>query len=348
MRTFLITGGSGFLGTIMTNYLLGKGYACVNIDLVKTSVSDHPNYTSYQGDIRDLKCMEELFSAHHFDAVFHFAAMLAHERKNLKDLWSSNVDGTKNVFDMCEKHGVPKIIFTSSNCLWGHSFDYDVPEEEAPSPIEIYGKSKVEGEKILLTPSDKVQSIIIRCPTIMDEGRLGLLAILYEFVDDNKKLWLVGNGENRYQFIYAKDLCRACELAVDYDGSGVFNIGSDHVKSFNYKYQYVVDHSDSTSKLAHFPAGFAKAMMKLCYWLGISPLGPYQYNMISSSFVFDTRKIKKELGWEPTLMDEEMLLKSYDYFHRNKQEIRRRKDEVSAHSREADMGLAIRVLKFFS
>lgn len=346
MRTILITGGSGFLGTIATNYLLDRGYECINLDLVKTSIN-RPDYTSYVGDIRDLECLDRLFSSHKIDAVFHFAAMLAHERKMIKELWSSNVDGTKNVYDMCVKYGVERIVFTSSNCLWGHSFDYDVPEDEEPSPIEVYGKSKVEGEKILLRTSESVKSVIFRCPTIMDEGRLGLLAILFEFVDDNKKLWMVGNGENRYQFIYAKDLCRACELALGYDESAVFNIGSDDVKSFNYKYQYVVDHSDSTSRLAHLPAGFAKTMMKACYWLGISPLGPYQYNMISSNFVFDTRKIKRELGWKPTLMDEEMLLKSYEYFHDNRQEIHARKD-VSAHSREADMGLAIRVLKLFS
>ena len=90
-------------------------------------------------------------------------------------------------------------------------------------------------------------------------------------------------------------------------------------------------------------------MMKLCYHLGISPLGVYQYNMISSTFVFDTTKIKTKLGWEPTMTNEEMLLKSYEYFHKNKEEIRNRNDEdVSAHNREADMGLAIRVLKFFS
>lgn len=136
-------------------------------------------------------------------------------------------------------------------------------------------------------------------------------------------------------------------MALDYHDSDIFNIGSDDVKSFNYTYQYVVDHSESTSRLAHFPAGFAKFMMKLCYQLGISPLGVYQYNMISSTFVFDTSKIKEKLGWEPTLTNEEMLLKSYEYFHQNKEEIRNRKD-VSAHNREADMGLAIRVLKFFS
>lgn len=346
MKTYLVTGGSGFFGQILSRYLVSKGHHIVNIDLVKSEFED-PAFTSYQGDIRDLELMEKVFSSHKIDAVFHLAAMLAHERKMIKELWSSNVDGTKNVLDMCIKYGIGKIIFTSSNCLWGRNFDYPVTEEEEPAPVEIYGRSKLEGEKILMSEPDKVKSIIFRCPTIMDEGRLGLLAILYSFVDDNKKLWMVGNGENRYQFIYAKDLARACELALDYDKGTVFNIGSDEVKSFNYNYQYVVDHSESTSKLAHFPPRFAKFMMKLCYHLGISPLGVYQYNMISSTFIFDTTKIKRELGWQPTLKNEDMLLKSYEYYHKNREEIHNRKD-VSAHNREADMGLAIRVLKFFS
>ena len=346
MKTYLITGGAGFFGTIMKKDLLEKGAFCVSVDLEPDSY-EHENFVAIQGDIRDLSLLNELFTKYKFDAVFHFAALLAHEKKALKELWTSNVDGTQNIVDMCKKYGVGKIIFTSSNCLWGKNFDYPVTEEEPPEPVEIYGKSKLEGENILLAAKDEVTSVIFRCPTIMDEGRLGLLAILYEFVDDNKKLWLVGNGENTYQFIYAKDLVNACELALDYNKSEVFNIGSDNVKSFNYSYQYVVDHSESTSKLAHFPPHFAKFAMKVCYYLGISPLGVYQYNMISSSFVFDTLKIKRELGWEPTLMNEEMLLKSYDYFHKNKEEIRNRKN-VSAHNREADMGLAIRVLKFFS
>ena len=348
MRTVLVTGGSGFFGQIMCKYLTDRDFKCVNIDLVKSEFT-HENLISYQDDIRNKDILDELFSKYQFEAVFHFAAMLAHEKKMLKELWTSNVDGTQNIMDACLKYNVDKIIFTSSNCLWGRNFDDPVTEEEPPAPVEIYGQSKWEGEKILLAHPDKVNSVIFRCPTIMDEGRLGLLAILYEFVDDNKKLWLVGNGENRYQFIYAKDLARACELALDYNASDVFNIGSDDVKSFNYTYQYVVDHSESTSKLGHFPAGFAKTMMKLCYHLGISPLGVYQYNMISSTFVFDTTKIKTKLGWEPTLTNEEMLLKSYEYFHKNKEEIRQRDgDDVSAHNREADMGLAIRVLKFFS
>ena len=198
MGTYLVTGGSGFFGQILSRYLVSKGHKLVNIDLVNSEYKDE-GFISIKGDIRDKELLEKTFSEYKFDAVFHLAAMLAHERKMMKELWSSNVDGTQNILDMCIKHGVGKIIFTSTNCLWGRNFDYPVTEEEEPAPVEIYGRSKLEGEKILMSAQDKVNAIIFRCPTIMDEGRLGLLAILYEFVDDNKKLWLVGNGENRYQ-----------------------------------------------------------------------------------------------------------------------------------------------------
>ena len=86
--------------------------------------------------------------------------------------------------------------------------------------------------------------------------------------------------------------------------------------------------------------------MQLCYKLGISPLGPYQYKMISSSFVFDTSLIKKELNFKPTLTNEEMLLKAYNYYHENKKDIKSRKN-VSAHKSVAKMGI-IKLLKFFS
>lgn len=345
MEAYLVTGGSGFLGSIMKKQITDGGDICVSIDLLPDDYkSEH--FVAYQGDIRDDKLMEEIFSKYHFAAVFHFAALLAHVKKDLNDLWSSNVDGTRNVLKYAEKYNVPRIIFTSSNCLWGRNFDYPVTEEEPPCPVEIYGRSKLEGEKILLADGSPVISVVFRCPTIMDEGRLGLLAILYEFIDEGKKLWMVGDGNNRYQFIYAKDLTHACFLALDYDRSEVFNIGSDNVETFNKVYQYVIDRSGSGSRLAHFPKKLAIFGMKLCFALGISPLGPYQYKMISSSFVFDTSKIKEKLGFTPTMTNGQMLLRAYEYYHENKKDILNRKN-VSAHNQAAKMGI-IKVIKWFS
>lgn len=345
MGSYLITGGSGFLGSIMKKKLLERGDMCLNIDLEHDELK-HENLVSIKGDIRDYTLMNEVFSKYKFDAIFHFAALLAHEKKSLKDLWSCNVDGTMSVLRFAKDYNINKIIFTSSNCLWGQNFDYPVTENEIPNPIEIYGKSKLECEKMLLSESNTINSVIFRCPTIMDEGRLGLLAILYEFMDEDRKIWMVGDGMNRYQFIYAKDLTNACLLALDYNHSNIFNIGSDNVKTFNEVYSYVIKNSNSKSKLAHLPKNIATLGMKLCFTLGLSPLGPYQYKMISSSFIFDINKIKNELGFNPTLTNEEMMLKAFKYYHTNREEIKLRKN-VSAHNRNAKMGI-IRFLKWIS
>lgn len=344
MSHYLITGGAGFFGTILKKELLSIGHSCTSIDLEQDPYMSE-NFVSIRGDIRDRDMLEHVFREGKFDAIFHCAAILAHDKKKINELWTSNVDGTQNIADMAIQFHVRKIVFLSSNCLWAKNFTEPVKEDEPPEPVEIYGRSKLAGEQILLD-TQELACTIIRCPTIIDEGRLGLLSILFEFIDEGKKLWMVGDGSNRYQFIYAKDLTRACVLALSDDKTTVYHIGSDHVKTFNEVYQYVIDQSGSKSKRAHFPKGIALLGMKTAYLLGLSPLGPYQYKMISSNFVFDTSKIKTSLGFTPTLSNEEMLFKSYRYYHENKDEIRSRKN-MSAHNVCAKMGV-IRVLKWLS
>lgn len=343
MKTFLITGGAGFYGTILKKELIKDGNFCVSIDLENDDYKNE-NFVAIKGDIRNKKLLEKIFNKYKFDAIFHCAALLAHEVKDKKDLWTSNVDGTKNIVEYSIKKECKKIMFISSNCLWGKNFDYAVTEDELPDPIELYGKTKLEGEKILLSHKDEVNSIIFRSPTIIDEGRLGLLSLLFEFIDENRKVPLVGDGNNKYQFIYAKDMVTAMKLALDYNKTEIFNIGSDNVKTFNEVYKYVIEKSGSKSKLLHFPKKFMTICMKICFLLRISPLGPYQYKMISANFVFDTSKIKEKLNFTPTLSNEEMLLKSYNYYHCNRKEIENRKD-VSAHNKNAKMGV-IRILKW--
>lgn len=343
MKKYLITGGAGFFGSILKEELLNEKNFVVSIDLERDDFK-HKNFVSYRGDIRDKKLLNNICKKYKFDAIFHCAALLAHEVKDKNDLWTSNVDGTENIAKLAIKNKCKKILFISSNCLWGKNFDYKVTEDEAPSPVEIYGRSKLEGEKILFKYKDKVNSVIFRSPTIMDEGRLGLLSLLFEFIDDNKKIPIVGNGNNVYQFIYAKDMINAMKLALDYNKTSIFNIGSDNVKSFNEVYKYVIEKSGSKSRLFHFPKSLMILAMKICYVLHISPLGPYQYKMISSSFVFDISKIKKELGFKPSLTNEEMLYKAYMYYHDNRKEIENRTD-VSAHKKNAKMGI-IKLLKW--
>jgi len=345
MSNVLITGGSGFFGGVLKRRLLAEGFRCVNIDLVADG-DRHDELESIQGDLRDRDLLARVFSTHRFAAVFHCAAMLAHGAMDENLLWTSNVDGTRNIAEACRDHGVPKLVFTSTNCLWASNVGHAITEEEKPEPIEIYGKSKLAAEAVLAEFRDCLNVIILRCPTIIDSGRLGLLAILFEFIQDGKKVWVVGGGANRYQFIYAQDLAAACILALEYPRSEIFHIGSDDVKPLRAVYDAVIEEAKSKSRVASLPKGPAIAAMKLAHQLGISPLGPYHYQMIAEDFLFDTAKIKAKLGWMPTLTNEEMLVRAYRYYASQREEIHARTD-VSAHSKPASMGV-IRLLKWIS
>lgn len=345
MKNVLVTGGAGFFGEILKKRLLDEGIYCVSVDLQADSF-EHPNLMSIQMDIRDKKTLDKIFGEYQFDTVCHCAAILAHAIKDENLLWECNVEGTRNIAELSAKHGVKRVIFTSSNCLWGDSFDRPVKESDEPKPVEIYGMSKLEGERILVEYENVYKVIIFRCPTIIDSGRLGLLSILFEFIDEGRKVWVLGGGKNRYQFIYAQDLADAFLKAMKYQKSDVFNVGSDDVKSFKEIYEYVIGKAGTGSRVVSFPKGFAVSLMKFAYMLKISPLGPYQYKMLGENFIFDTSKIKKKLNWKPTMRNEDMLYKAYQYYHENLDDIKSRHD-VSAHKQPVNMGI-IKLLKWIS
>ena len=351
MSTYLVTGGSGFFGSLLKAALASAGHHVVNVDLV-----DDPDpvtrssslVESIQGDIRDAHFLEQgVFQGRKFDGVFHCAAVLAHAVKDERFLWESNVNGTRNIAQACIKFEARNLVFLSSNCLWAENFGRPVKEDDLPNPVEIYGRSKWEGEKILESVRSSLNVITFRCPTIMDAGRLGLLGILFEFIDEGRKVWVVGGGLNRYQFIYGSDLVEACKKAVMYGKSELFNIGSDNVKSFRHVYESVIARAGTGSRVASLPKKPLLFAMRAAHAIGVSPLGPYQYKMISEDFIFDTNRIKTKLDWCPTLSNEDMLFKAYDYYRHHIAEIRSRGQAASAHRQVAKMGI-IRFLKWMS
>jgi UDP-glucose 4-epimerase len=347
MGQYLVTGGAGFFGGVLKRRLLREGHSVVSLDL-EADPDLHPSLTSIQGDLRDTGLLARVFSRHRFDGIFHAAAQLAHGMhldENL--LWTSNVDGTRLLARTAVDHGVTPFVFISTNCLWASHVGHPIEEEnDPPAPVEIYGRSKLAAEQELRVFERDLNVVTLRCPTIMDSGRLGLLAILFEFIDDNRTVWVVGDGSNRYQFIYADDLATACIQAIDYGKSRMFHIGSDCVESMRHVYESVISAAGSVSKVRSLPKGPTIAAMKLAHKLRVSPLGPYHYKMIAESFLFDTERIQRELGWKPTLTNEEMLLRAYLYYKQNRREIAVRKD-VSAHRKPASMGV-IRLLKWVS
>jgi UDP-glucose 4-epimerase len=345
----LVTGASGFFGGLLKRRLLAEGFAVTNIDLVRDEDAGAPGLTSIQGDIRDAAFLRETFAEHRFEAVFHCAAMLAHDVKDESMLWTSNVDGTRLVAEAAIAAGVTRFVNISTNCLWAEGFGRPVTEADAPAPVELYGRSKLQAESELATLREthpELRVVTLRCPTIIDSGRLGLLAILFEFIEDGKKVWVVGDGSSRYQFIYAQDLATACLMCLEYESSNLFHIGSDAVPTMREMYESVIRASGSKARVASLPRKATVSVMKLAHKAGVSPLGPYHYRMIAESFVFDTQRIRAELGWTPTLTNEAMMLRAFSYYSENRRAIHARTD-VSAHSKAAPMGI-IRLLKWMS
>jgi len=349
MPKALVTGGAGFFGGLLKQRLLADGWEVVSYDRVPDTAR-HERLTSILADLRDAARVEQTFAGHRFDAVFHCAAALAHGLHiDKQDIWTSNVDATRLLARTAGQHGVPKFIFLSTNCLWARNLGHPVAEDEPPQPVEIYGESKWAAEKELAKIAQATNSMdttILRCPTIIDSGRLGLLAILFEFIHENKTVWVVGGGGNHYQFIYAEDLAEACVLALKARGFHLFHVGSDHVPTLRETYEAVIQAAGSRSRVRSLPKGPTLALMQLAHHLHLSPLGPYHYRMIAEDFVFDTSAIKRELGWQPTLTNGQMLSRAYRYYAEHIREIHAR-ENVSAHSKPASMGL-IRLLKWLS
>lgn len=341
---YLVTGGSGYFGGELKRALLEEGNICVNVDLCK-DMDCHPNLVSLQADVSNPATIESLFAQYApYDGVFHCAAMLQHKIKNKKFFYLTNVESTRLLAENCVKYGTKNIVYISSNCVYGKINGVNISENSELNPFEEYGRTKVLSEKILHEYEGRLNSTILRPPTIIGNGRLGILSIVFDFIRENRKLWLIGSGQNRYQFIYTPDLINACKLAVNYPYSAVFNVGCDRVPSLNEIFSELILSAKSRSKIYHLPYSLVAPIMKLCYKLGISPLGPYQYNMISNTFIGDTTAIKNSLGWRPTKSNIEMIIDNYHYYTDNYEQIHQ-DNKLSGHRRAGKAGIIYLVKK---
>ncbi len=318
---YLVTGGAGFFGSQLVASLAAAGHDVVILDRVADPALA-ARYAFAHVDLRDAAAVRATFAQHGpFDGVFHVAAMLAHAIKDTRDLVDSNVAGTRNVVEAAVAAGVPHLVFTSSNCIVGKPERQPVGEDDPAHPLELYGVTKLQGERILAEYRDRLNITMIRCPTIMGGGRLGLLSILYEFIHEGRKVWILGDGSNRYQFIATQDLIDALTRAITHPGFHLYNIGSDDVPSLRELYQAVIVAAGTRARIARLPRGPAVAAMRALHMVGLSPLGPYHYKMLAESFIFDTTRIKQELGWHPTKTNTAMLIESYRWYVDHLQEV---------------------------
>jgi len=269
---FLITGGSGYLGSLMAERLHKEGTRFISVDCLASFVT-YVEGIYVNGDICDKEFMDGIFRQYQVDSVFHFATQIDFKTKNQRDLFTNNVRTTEVVAELCREYKVKKLIFTSSNSVYlGNSCDHPFSEKDEPIPVDEYGRSKIASEKLLEKYYGEFDLVIFRCPNIMDAGRVGMLSILFDFVREGRKCWMIGDGQINHQCIYAQDLLNAMFLALELKGHYIFNIGTDRISTIREMYDSIIERAHSKSQVVALPKFFTVPLLKLLNKLNLSPL----------------------------------------------------------------------------
>lgn len=318
-KKILITGGSGFIGSHLVEYLHKKKSPHIVIFDSLKPPTQHTNTSYVAGNMLSENDIKRVFSTHGpFETVFHLASSMPNKAVSNKVMWETNVQGTKYLIQQAVKHNVRSFIFTSSNVTYGIPPELPVTENTPPHPLETYGKSKLQAEKELEKYKENLTIQIFRCPVVTGVGRLGLQAILYEFISENRNVYVLGDGSNRYQFVDVKDVCQALEKATRMKGFDLYTIGADQVLSLREIYQEVIAFAHSTSRIVPLPGKLGMWILSVLDSLNVSPLGVYQYTMMGRSIYADTTKIKRKLGWKPLKTNLDTFIENYRWYSKHK------------------------------
>jgi len=218
----LVTGASGFVGTHLTKALDKLKIEWVGFDLVNGQ------------DIRDRHQLDKIFELEQVTEVIHLAALagVRRSRKYPREYISTNVEGTQNIVDMCEEHGVKKLISFSSSSVFGNAKmeERGYSEEDKKNPISLYGITKLAGEFIV--NNSEVPSVIVRPFTIYgEEGRKD--EVVYKWLEQIKagKPITVYDIYSSRGYVYVGDLVKSvCDLIsiIDFDKESI-NLGGCEV-----------------------------------------------------------------------------------------------------------------------
>lgn len=339
----LITGGSGYFGSLLVNRLLLKNWNCRVFDL--NAYNGSKSVECLKGDIRDYTSL--LDACKGIDVVFHNVAQVPLAKdKNLFD--SVNNLGTKNILNACIESRVKKLIYTSSSAVYGVPSINPVTEKMLPKPMESYGQAKYDAERLCEDYiSDEFDVIIVRPRTILGHGRLGIFQILFEWIKKGKNIPVLGKGNNIYQFIHADDLADAIILCSEPAiKSGIYNCGSERYSTMRETLENLCEYANTGSKVKSVPFNSAVIGMKISSFLGLSPLGSYHALMYGRSMYFDINKSKAELFWQPKYSSDEMFRQSYDWYCINREKILNNSHNGSHHQSKVKQGVLSLFNKF--
>ena len=239
----LVTGGAGFIGSHLVNRLVLDEHEVIIIDDLSTGKEENinPKAKFYRKDITQMRRDSDFTMFEGVDVVFHLAAfprvqpsieepMLAH---------NINVDGTLSVLNTCRLSGVKRVVLTSSSAVYGEA-ETPTTEEHTTNPMSPYALHKLIAEQYckLFSELYGLETICLRYSNAYGEGQptegsyCNVMGIFEQQKSKGEKLTIVGDGEQRRDFVYVGDIVEAnikagfnAKIPIFKCKGDVFNIG---------------------------------------------------------------------------------------------------------------------------
>src|SRR5256885_1568394 len=221
---YALSGGAGFLGLHLARRLLADGHEVRTLDVVPLDDADlERSVEEVRGDIRDRERVRELVAG--ADVVVHAAAALPIQASR-ESIRSVNVLGTEHVLHEAHAADVRRVVFVSSTAVYGVPEKQPIEEDDPLVGVGWYGESKIDAEALCRVAA--VETTIIRPKTFIGPERLGVFEILFDWIREGRRIYILGKGHNRYQLLAVEDLVDAIvRAATAPEAAGAtFNVGA--------------------------------------------------------------------------------------------------------------------------
>jgi UDP-glucose 4-epimerase len=319
----LVCGGAGYIGSHAVHELVGRGEDVVVVDNLQTGHRQavHPQAKFYEGDIREATVLDQIFTENTIDAVIHFAAnsQVGESMEKPLQYFNNNVYGMQVLLESMVKHGIDKIVFSSTAAVYGEPKRVPILEDDETSPANTYGETKLTMEKMMkwVNKANGIRYVSLRYFNVagaLDDGSIGedhtpethLIPLILQ-VPNKKRDHIMIFGEDYptpdgtclRDYIHVIDLADAHIRALNYlrqgNSSNIFNLGNG--VGFSVKEMIA-----AAEKVAGEPIKVE---------LGARRAGdPAQ--LIASS-----QKAQDTLGWKPKYTSVEEIIRTAWTWHKN-------------------------------
>ena len=330
-QKILVTGGTGYIGSHTAVLLIEQGYDVVIIDNLANSdkkVIDKIEKitgvkpTFVKGDIGNKRTLEKLFTDHKFDAVIHFAALKAVGESVAHPImyYRNNITGTINLLDVMHKHGVNKIVFSSSATVYGKPESNPINEDFPLSTTNPYGATKLMTENILIDVANSNKdfcAIILRYFNPIGAHPSGLIGESPQGVPNNIAPFIlqVAGGKRSHLSIFGSDYDTVDGTGVR-DYIHVMDLGDGHIAALDKintagVHIYNLGTGKGTSVL-QLHKSFEKAVGKEI---------PYKFAERRAGDIDEcyarADKAKRDLGWQTKYNIDDMCASGWNFYKKN-------------------------------